>query len=176
MQAITVEVREYLSRKDSLFRAEVAQRYPHLEQTLNDPKTRTALLDWLASDAAWDPAVSGFTDNCLEFLRVGADAGESQIVRAFLLHTNPYIRLHTYDFLLTLYFPDRNREAMLLLFQSMLSDNDDMVRTQATSYIEHAGAVSELKDFLQQWHKSAPHRGWAGTESFELIERLLNKQ
>jgi hypothetical protein len=176
MEAIPPEVREYLSTKDALFRAHVVQRYPVLDQVLNSPATRKALLDWLASDAAWNPTISSFTSNCLEFLRVGAAEGEAQTVRAFLLHPDPYVRLRAYEFLLTLYFPDKNREAMLLLLQGMLSDNDDVVRAQAASYIERADAVSELKDFLQQWYKSAPLRGWARTESFELIERLLNKQ
>src|SRR5260370_22553026 len=175
MQEIPAGVREYLSTTDSLYRAEVAQRYPDLQKALNDPATRKAVLDWLASDEAWDSANSGFTSNCLEFLRAGATEGEAQIVRGFLLHPEPQVRLRAYEFLLTLYFPDKNREAMFLLLHGMLSDNDDMVRAQAARYIERANAVAELRDFLQRWYKTASDRGWAGTERFELVERLLNR-
>lgn len=174
MQAIPDEVREYLSTSDSLDRALVTQRYPDLQQTLNDPATRKAVLDWLASDKAWELALSSFTSNSLAFLRVGATQEEAQIVRGFLLHPDPGVRLSAYDFLLTLYFPDKNREAMFLLLHGMLSDNDDMVRAQAARYIERVDAVDELRNFLQRWYKEAPGRGWADTESFELVERLLN--
>jgi ADP-ribosylglycohydrolase len=174
MQAIPAEVREYLSTSDSLYRAQVVQRYPDLQQTLNDPATRKAILDWLTSDEAWEPSLSSFTSNSLALLRVGAAQEEAQIVRSFLLHPDPWVRLSAYDFLLTLYFPDRNREAMFLLLHGMLSDNDDMVRAQAARYIERADAVDELRDFLQRWYKEAPGRGWADTESFELVGGLLN--
>ena len=175
MEEIPSEIRAYLSTNDSLFRVQIAQHYPGLQQTLNDPASRKAILNWLASDEAWDPTVSGFTSNSLEFLRAGAVEDEAQIVRGFLLHSDPQVRLRAYEFLLTLYFPDKNREAMFLLLHSMLSDTDDMVRTQAARYIERANAGTDLKDFLQRWYKTAPDRGWDGTESFELVEHLLQQ-
>jgi len=175
MQEIPAGVREYLASDDALIRAQLLHINPNLKQTLEDPQTRTAILNWLASDEAWDSALSGFVLNCLGFLRSGAAVSEDQIVRTFLLHPDPYVRLRAYEFLLTLYFPDRNREAMFLLLHGMLSDSADAVRAQAVRYIERANAVAELRGSLERWYKRAQNLGWTGTESFELVEHLLKQ-
>ena len=175
MQQIPAEVREYLSTNDTLYRAQLSQRYPHLPDTLTAPTTQTAVLNWLSSDEAWDQSLNGFVVNCLMFLRSDATPEKAQIVRNFLVHADPYVRLHAYEFLLTLYFPNNNPEALLMLLQTMLLDADDSVRAQAASYIERANAVAELRDFLKSWLKGAQSRGWAGSESFELVEHLLQK-
>ncbi len=175
MQQIPAEVREYLSTNDTLYRAQLSQRYPHLHDTLAAPTTQTAVLNWLTSDEAWDQSLSGFVVNCLMFLRSDATSEKAQIARNFLVHADPYVRLQAYEFLLTLYFPNNNPEALLMLLQTMLLDADDGVRAQAASYIERANAVSELRGFLNSWLKGAQSRGWAGAESFELVERLLQK-
>jgi len=174
MQEIPFGVRDYLSTNDSLYRRQVTQRYPGLQEDLSDPATRKAILNWMVSDAAWDSTGTNFVGNCLEFLRAEGVEEEAQIIRGFLLHSDPRVRLRTYEFLLTLYFPDKNFEAMFLLLHGMLSDDNDMVRALGARYIERAGAVPKLRDFLQRWYKVAPDRGWANTESFELVENLLN--
>jgi len=175
MQEIPEEVRAYLSSDDALMRAQLLQTYPSLQQTLSDPQTRTALLSWLASDEAWQPDATGFVAHALAYLRVGAKQDEAPIVRTFLVHTDAHVRLRAYEFLLSLYFPDRNPEAMFLLLHGMLLDGDDTVRAQAAHYIERANAVGELRGFLESWRKVAPSRGWDGSESFELVERLLER-
>ncbi|RIK44206.1 MAG: hypothetical protein DCC55_03180 [Chloroflexi bacterium] len=149
------------------------QRHPDLNQSLRDPSTRAALLEWLASDAARDPAQSGTVANTLEFLRIGATPTEAMTIRPFLLHPDPFVRLRAYEFLLTLYFPDKNREAMLLLFHNMLTDRDEAVRSLAVSYIERANAVAELRGVLETWLQTARQQGWENTETLELVERLL---
>jgi hypothetical protein len=173
MQTIPVEVRAYLSSNDSLVRAQLTQQHPDLDKTLNDLGTRTAVLNWLAGNEAWDESFTHFTMNCLRFLRSKANPSETQIIRAFLLHHHPHVRLTAYEFLLTLYFPDKNREALLQLLQNMLSDNHDAVRVEGARYVEQSGVVIELKDFLKRWYKAALDQGWNDTVSFELVERLL---
>ncbi len=175
MESFPDQVKEYLASDDALVRKQLFQREPGLQQTLADPETRAAILNWLADDQAWEPSVEGLIQNCLIFLQGDASVSEDKTVRSFLLHPNPYVRLRAYEFLLSLYFPDKNREALFLLLHGMLSDSDDAVRTQAARYIERAGAVEELSQFLERWYKTAPNLGWEGTESFELVGRLLQK-
>lgn len=173
MQEIPAEVREYLSVNDSLARLQLFQDHPGLKDLLEASGTRAALLDWLGGEEAWEESRSTFVVSCLELLRSTAQPSDEQIVRAFLLHPNPFVRLRAYELLLTLYYPETNRNAMFLLLHGMLSDADDRVRVSAAAYIQGIGAAGELKSFLERWLKLAPERGWQGTESYELVERLL---
>jgi hypothetical protein len=175
MASIPVEVRSYLSTNDSLIRAVLAEQFPDLQETLADPETREAVLEWLESDDAWEAANTHFAMNALRYLQGKATQAEAQTVRPFLLHTNPSVRLTAYEFLLTLYFPDKNPEALLQLLQNMLSDDQEMVRASAARYIRQSAVTPELKRFLQRWQKTAEDRGWADTESYELVERLLQE-
>ncbi|HOU40207.1 MAG TPA: hypothetical protein PK829_02960, partial [Promineifilum sp.] len=84
------------------------------------------------------------------------------------------VRLAAYEFLLTLYYPDKNREALLQLLQNMLSDSEDAIRAAGARYADQADVAAELRSFLLRWQKTAPGQGWANTESFELVGRLLN--
>lgn len=173
MLDIPIAVHEYLAVNDSLARAQLFQSHPDLKLVLADPRTRAAVLDWLGTEEAWEPSRSSFVANCLAFLRAGAQQDDEQVVRAFLLHEDPFVRLRAYELLLTLYYPEHNRNAMFLLLHGMLSDPDDRVRVSAAAYIQGVGAAGELKGFLQRWLKLAPERGWEGTESFEMVERLV---
>jgi hypothetical protein len=151
----------------------VAQHNPDLSQLLADPATRVALLDWLSSDAAWDERST--TLSYLEFLRVGASDAETATIRSFLLHPDPTIRSRAYEFLLTLYYPDRNREAMLMLFQNMLADESDTVRSLAAHYIRGIGLSADLRNLLERWLKTASAHGWQETESYKVMEGLLRQ-
>jgi hypothetical protein len=173
MASIPGEVRSYLSTNDSLVRAALAEQFPDLQETLADPETRDAVLAWLAGDDAWEAANAHFTMNALRYLQGKATQAEAQTVRPFLLHTDPNVRLAAYEFLLTLYFPDKNPEALLQLLQNMLSDELEMVRASAARYIKQSAVTPELERFLQRWQKTAQDKGWADTESYELVERLL---
>ncbi len=173
MQEIPTEVREYLSVNDSLARLQLFQNHPGLKDLLEDPQTRAAVLDWLGSEEAWEGSRSTFVVSCLELLRPAAQPSDEQIVRAFLLHPDPFVRLRAYEILLTLYYPEHNRNAMFLLLHGMLSDPDDRVRVSAASYIRGVGAAGELEGFLRRWLKLAPEKGWEGSESFELVQQLL---
>lgn len=175
MSEIPNEVKAYVATNDVLYREQLRQRYPNLEQLLGDPKTRKAILDWLVSEEAWDDSAAQFAMRCLEFLHNGATEEEAPIVKTFLLNPNGLVRLRAFEFLLTLYFPGKNREAMFLLLHSMLFDPDDAVRTSGAAYIDRANAADELREFLQRWSKVAESRGWGNTASFERVQHLLQR-
>jgi HEAT repeat protein len=172
MQNIPAPVLQYLATKDSLIRAQIAAEHPDLQQILGNPATRSAILDWLRSEAAWEPSAASLVSNCLELLR-GGSAEETPVVRPFVLHPDPFVRIGAFEVLLSLYYPDKNPHALLLVFQNMLSDNADNVRSLAAHYIETIQVTGELKEFLERWHKNARNVGWEATESFERIGRIL---
>jgi hypothetical protein len=173
MAEIPVAVREFLTSKDSMFRVSVVQRHPDLQQLLESPETRAALMEWLGSEEAWEPKSSIFTANVLEFLQASAAVEDAPVVKPFVLHPYAQVRRTAYEFLLALYYPDKNREAMFLLLSGMLSDADDQVRLVAASFIKGVGVVDELRSFLERWQKTAAAAGWEKTQSYEQIGRLL---
>jgi len=173
MPEIPPEVKAYLVSPNVLAREQLRQSYPDLEQVMSDPQTRKAIVDWLTSDDAWVEANASFAMRCLEFLLENASEEDATVVKTFLLHPDPLVRLRAFEFLLTLYFPDKNREAMFLLLHSMLFDSDDPVRVVGASYIDRANAIGELRQFLQRWIKVAISRGWENTRSYELVGQLL---
>lgn len=173
MNGLSIEIREYFSSGDDCHRASILERYPDLKETLREKETRSAILDWLATDEAHAESFTELVFNLLEYIRVGVSENEVSTIRPFLLNPNPAVRLRSYEVLLTLYFPDKNKEALFVLLHSMLSDDDEMIRAQAVNYIERANATKELLPFLERWRKMAIERGWSKKESFELVERLL---
>lgn len=175
MQAIPAEIREYLSTNDSLVRAQLAQRYPDLDRTLNAEETRVSVLNWLASNEAWSENMSHFTMNSLKYLRSKASTEAAPVVRAFLLHPSAQVRLAAYEYLLTLYYPDKNREALLQLLQNMLMDRDELIRVEGARYVEQSQTADDLNDFLKRWDQTAAVRGWENTESHELVQRFLKR-
>lgn len=166
-------VKAYLTSHNILLREQVKQRYPNIDQVMADPDTEKTILSWLESQVAWEEANAELVMRCLEFLQQRANERHAPVVKTFLLHSSSFVRLRAFEFLLMLYFPDKNREAMFLLLHTMLLDPDDTVRNSAAAYIERANAVPELRDFLQQWLRTAPTRGWENSESFERIQQLL---
>ena len=175
MAEIPTEVKSYLASPDVLVREQLRQRHPNIEQLMAEPQTRKTLLEWLASEKAWDESNADFAMHCLQFLQNGATQEEARTVKPFLLHPNAFVRLRAFEFLLNLYFPDKNREAMFLLLHSMLFDQADAVRTSGAQYIDRANAVPELRDFLQRWIKVGASRGWEKTQSYELVQHLLDR-
>ena len=175
MENFPEELKAYFSSGDALSRAQLLQTHPQLQETLNSPALVTELLQWLSTNEPWDEANLSLTINVLSFLRAHARESDASTVKPFLLHPNALVRLRVYEYLLTLYFPDRNREALFLLLQGMLSDQDEQVRAEAASYIQRSDAVEYLRGFLERWIKTAADSGRGNTESFELIERLLRK-
>lgn len=175
MKNFSEELKAYFSSGDALSRAQLLQMHPQLQETLNSPELLTELLQWLSTNEPWDEANVSLTINVLGFLRAHSRESDASIIKVFLLHTNALVRLRVYEYLLTLYFPDKNREALFLLLQGMLSDHDEQVRAEAASYIQRADAVEYLRGFLERWIKTAADQGRGNTESFELIERLLRK-
>lgn len=174
MQDLPDEVKAYFSSEDAFTRAQLLQTHPQLDETLNSPELVAKLLQWLSSPDAWaDETDVNFLLSVLGFLRTHAKESEASVIKVFLLHANPLVRLRVYEYLLTLYFPDKNREALFLLLQAMLSDQDEQVRAEAAGYIQRGDAVTYLRAFLERWIKTASDRGWGNTESFELVERLL---
>lgn len=173
MTNIPNDVKQYLASEDPLYRAHLLEQHPSLQRTLEDPATRDLIVGWLSSDEAHEKQFTELAGACLKFLRPNARPEKAPVIRTFLLHPNALVRLRAYEFLLTLYFPDKNREAMVLMLHSMLSDRDDTIRSQGARYIERAGVAPELKDFFRHWKEMAVSQGWQGTESFELVEGLL---
>ncbi len=156
-------------------RAQLLQQHPQLETDLESAEVRQAIVAWLSGEEAWQNNVENLAENCIEFLAPKATAREAETVRQFSLHNNPHIRLRSYEFLVTLYFPDRNREALLVVLQAMLSDQSETIRREAAGYIERSGAVTDLRPFLKRWQVQAGERGWAESESFELVARLMTR-
>ncbi|MFN8496343.1 MAG: hypothetical protein U0641_00690 [Anaerolineae bacterium] len=173
MSEIPVGVREYLSSEDPIYRHALFERYPNLQGTLDDPTTRADIVGWLSSDEAHQESNAGFVVNTLKFLRAGATPSEAPAVQPFLLSGSPYVRLRAYEYLLTLYFPDKNHDALVMLLYGMLSDSSDTIRAQAVHYIERAHVAGEMRAFLDRWYKTAAAAGWADTESYELVGQLL---
>lgn len=168
------DFRAYLSSSDKLFRAQLLQERPLLAEELKDPSVRTALLAWIASSEAKGASLNAMRSNALEFLRTGASPEEADVVRRFLLDLDPNVRLGAFEFLLTLYFPDKDPEALLMLLHSMLMDPSDLVRSQAVHYIERSGLAGRLRDFLRSWLDAAAARGWDTGEDYELVSRLVD--
>lgn len=166
----------YFAAYDVLTREAVLRAHPELRDALQRPETREMLLEWLAGDAAWAPENAGLLPPVLEFLRPGAAEPEAARVKPLLMHPDPQVRLGAFEFLLTLYFPDRNPEALLLLLSGMLMDESERVRSAGAAYAARAGAQGHLREFLARWLAMAPARGWAGTESHEMVARLLGAQ
>jgi hypothetical protein len=166
-------VAAYLSSEDGLQRAQLTADHPELQALLRDAGTRLAVLDWLHSDEAQRPESTPLVAGSIGFLRTAAQPDEAAALRPYTLHREAKVRLRAYEFLLTLYFPDRNPDALLLVLQSMLSDPDDGVRSQGGRYVERAGAAGELAPFLARWSREAPERDWNAGESAEVVNRLL---
>jgi hypothetical protein len=175
MENFSEEIKAYFSSGDALSRAQLVQTHPELEQTLNSPELIAQLLHWLSTNEPWAETNVNLTMHVLVFLRTHARESDASIVKVFLLHNDPLVRLRAYEYLLTLYFPDKNREALFLLLQGMLSDQDEQVRAEAAGYIQRADAVSYLRGFLERWITTASERGWGNNESYELIERILSE-
>lgn len=173
MQDLSDEVKAYLASGDALVRAQLLQNYPQLRERLDSPDTIAKLLEWLSGNEPWLEANTALTINVLSFLRAHAKESDAAPLKALLLHPNALVRLRTYEYLLTLFFPDKNREALFMLFHGMLSDQSEQVRIEGVSYLERAHAVGELKPFLERWMKAAEERGLRNSESYERIERLL---
>jgi hypothetical protein len=174
MEDLPAPLRQYLSTTDSIVRAQIVAEHGDLLQMLSTPETRSAVLKWLASEAAWEPSAYTLLINALGILR-GGSAEEAQVVRPFLLHSEPFVRMAAFEFMLALYGPDQNPEALLMVLQNMLSDQSDKVRSLATHYIENLKLTDDLKKFLDRWYQSAPDKGWDTRESFERIGRILGK-
>jgi hypothetical protein len=173
MAELPEAVKAYLTSHNILLREQVKQRYPNIDQVMADPETEKTILSWLVSQDAWAVSNAELVMRCLEFLQERASEQQAPIVKTFLLHTSAFVRLRAFEFLLMLYFPDKNREAMFLLLHTMLLDPDNTVRNSAAAYIERANAVPELRDFLQQWLRAAASRGWDKSESYERVQQLL---
>ncbi|HEY0017460.1 MAG TPA: hypothetical protein VGC13_14210 [Longimicrobium sp.] len=163
----------YLTAYDVLTRDAVLRAHAGLRDELQRPETRSTLLAWLASDDAWSPEGAGVLPAVLEFLRPAAVPSEAARVRPLLMHPDPPVRRGAFEFLLTLCFSGRNPEALLLLLGGMLMDEDETVRRTGADYASRAPADGELRDFLKRWLVLAPARGWTGSESYELVKRLL---
>ena len=175
MLNVPTEVQSFLMSSDALARAELVHRHPNLLQVLNSSETRAALVEWLSGDEPYQAGNDELTANVLAHLRASAQDSDVPFVKPLLLHSSPLVRLRAYEFLLTLYFPDKNREAMFLLLNSMLTDMEETVRTEAAAYIRRAGAANELRPFLQRWLKNMKANNLEQSESYEQVKQLVEE-
>ena len=175
MRGIPDEIQQYLSTRDGLSRATLLAQVPDLQERLKDPAIRDAVAAWLASDEANNAAPTDLLMNALEYLRTTATEVDSAAVRSLLMHPEPFVRLAAYNFLVSLYFPDKNRQALLMVLNGMLADDSDAIRQRGAEYIERAGAAADLKLFLQRWLQTASTRGWANTDTYRLVDQLVKK-
>ncbi len=173
LEAVPAEAREFLAAGDGLGRAAVLQRHPDVRETVAKDETRTAILAWLAHEDASAAANTSFATRCLQYLVPRAAPHEARVVRRYLMHGSVPARTAAYELFITLYFPDKNREALLMLLYNMMLDPEDAVRAQGVRFVERAGAVEELRPFLRQWRARAFQWGWRETSAYELVERLL---
>ncbi|MBW4710440.1 hypothetical protein KX928_21835 [Roseobacter sp. YSTF-M11] len=173
MSNLPAGVQDYLISEDALRRAQLLQDHPQLAEELKSPEVREIILAWLASDPARQASNESLLENCIEFLTAGAAPGEAAVIRPFSLHGNQHVRLRSYEFLVSLYFPDRNREALMSVLQLMLSDHSETVRREAAGFVQRANLSGEMTPFLRVWRDRAEEDGRGAEESFELINRLL---
>lgn len=164
---------EYLTAADLLARDNVLRRHPGLRELLDSPSARQGLSEWLGSDEAWAGPSAAAVEGAIDYLRQSALPDGAAIMKPFVLHPSERVRLRAYEFLLGLYFPDRNPDAVFMLLAGMLSDESDMVRAAGAAYVQRVGATGELRPFLERWRNTAEARGWAATESYGLVAGLL---
>jgi hypothetical protein len=169
---IPIEVRDYLTAGDGLAQAAVHEQYPNLDQVLNAPTTRSAILRYLSSDEPLTDPSSDLTINALGFLQSAATAKESASIRHLLRHPNPWVRVTTAEYMMAVYYPARDRNSMLTLFKEMLNDTDEVVRVQAARWVKGINAAPDLEGFLENWLALARKNKWDKTESFQMIAAL----
>jgi hypothetical protein len=169
---IPTEVQDYLTAGDGLAQASVREQYPNLDEVLNAPATRAAILAYLASDEPYKDPSPGFTINALAFLPGAAAAKESTPIRHLLRHPNPWVRVRAAEYLMAVYYPVHDRNSMLSLFKEMLNDSDEVVRVQAARWVKGTNGAPELEGFLENWLDLARKNKWDKTESFQMILAL----
>ncbi len=167
-------LRDYLTAGDGLAQAAVREKYPDLQHTLDAPETRTAILHYLASREPFRDK-SGLTMNALGFLQSGASEKELAGIRTLTKHSDPWVRVKTYEYQMAIYYPARDRKSMANLFQEMLNDSDEVVRVQSARWIKNLNMSSEMHDFLQSWVKLAIDHKWDMQESFAIVQQLLKQ-
>lgn len=170
---IPIEVQDYLTAGDGLAQASVREQYPNLDDILNAPATRVALLAYLASDEPLKDAAPGFTIAALAFLQSAASAKESVSIRHLLRHPNSWVRVRAAEYMMAVYYPAHDRSSMLSLFKELLDDPDEVVRVQGARWIKGTGTAQDLQSFLENWLVLARKNKWDGTESFQTIQTLV---
>lgn len=169
---IPSEVRAYLSAGDGLGQASVREQHPDLDRVLNAPSTRSAIVAYLASEETLKDSDPGFAMNALAFLQSAANAQEAGSIHRLLRHPNPSIRARAAGYMMAVYYPVRDRNAMLSLFKETLNDSDETVRVQTARWIKGTDSAPLLEGFLENWTLLARKNKWDKTESFQIIQSL----
>jgi hypothetical protein len=161
-------VLDYLATGDAMCRAELKADDPSLEERLSSADEQRAVLAWLGTAEA-EGADDVLLANALSFARAAATPDDAELVRRYTVDEDARVRLAAYEVLLTAYFPDVNRPALMLVLQAMLADEAEQIRTLGASYVERAGAGAELAPYLRRW----AGRQTTGTAASEIVARLL---
>jgi hypothetical protein len=158
MSTLPDEIQTYLLyRADARMLASLREERPELEERMNDPRTRRLLFSWLDSREARE------------------SEAEAAVVSTLLDHPHAMVRLRAFEALLIPLFAQGETDRLKPLLRAMLEDADDLVRAAGARYVQRSATVDELRPFLEDWRAAAPGRGWAATESFELVTRLLEE-
>lgn len=163
-------VMAYLATGDAMCRAELKAADPALEDQLASAEQQRAVLAWLGTPEA-AAADNALVAHALSFARPAATPDDAETVRPYTLDDDPRVRQAAYELLLSLYFPDVNRPALLLVLQAMLGDESEHIRTMGASFVERAGAAAELAPYLRRWAGRQP----GDTPAGEIVGRLLEE-
>ncbi len=174
MNEVPDEVKQYILATDAMTRGRIAEQHPDVVRKLEQPSTRAGMLEFLANPSAFSAGALSLATGYLAYLGHAPAAAEAPIVRSHLLHPATPVRLKAYEYLLMLYFPDKNRDAMYLLLQQMLQDPQDQVRAAAARYVESTSTLDQFRPTLARWLDVAAQRGWAGGDAHEKIERMIH--
>lgn len=176
MSLLPTDIQTYLLyRLDAVMRARLEEQSPGLAERVQAPETRQLLLEWLRDPEACQADQMLVAAAALQFLYAARDEREAAIVAALLGHASPLVRLRAYETLLIPLFASGDMEPLKTLLRGMLEDGDEMVRAAGARYLRRTATAPDLRSFLEAWRAEAREHGRAATESFALVERLLEE-
>lgn len=177
MSTLSDEFRTYLLYRaaDALMLESLREEDPGLEERMSKPQTRRTLFSWLDGPEAREEESALLAAAAMQFLHSVKDGEETSIVSRLLDHPHAMVRLRSFEALLIPLFAGGEIERLKPLLRNMLEDSEDLVRSAGARYVRRTATAGALRSFLEEWRAAAPGRGWEGTESFELVTRLLEE-
>ena len=173
---LSLEIREFLlSQMDGLAQSEFSERHPEVMETMSDPATRTAIISWLGSPEAREPAESDLVTAALFYLARPEGEEEAKVFRTFFDHTDGRVRQGAFRAVVAALFAEDEKEQLTSLLRTMLLDEADTVRSSGAGFIARTSVLDTLRPFLLEWRERAEERDWVESRSFERVTRLLEE-